>query len=130
MECAPRGDDQSEAHLLTKIQYQKAWILRCFWEFEAKGRVMVKKGFFNHYSTHYFFKLFLERVLAEDQEWAWKNTITLDNSRVQKNKFNYKKLLIHWKLSIAWTAPYSVSFFYLFIIFSLLEAQLNLLLGL
>ena len=69
-------------------------------------------------------------VLAEDQEWAWKNTITLDNSRVQKNKFDYKKLLIRWKLSIAWTAPYSKSFFYLFIIFSLLEAQLNLLLGL
>ena len=61
---------------------------------EGEYAVIVKKGFFNHYNTHYFFKLFLERVLAEDQKWAWKNTITLDNSRVQKNKFNYKKLLI------------------------------------
>ena len=49
--------------------------------------LMVKEGFFNQYSTHYFFKSFLERVLIKDENWAWKNTITLDNSKVQKNVY-------------------------------------------
>ena len=31
---------------------------------------MVKKGFFNQYSTHYFFKTFLERVLETNPDWS------------------------------------------------------------
>ena len=73
--------------------------------------VVVKDGFFYQYITHYFFKLFLERVLSRDRNWPLKNTITLDNSKVQKNHFNCRKLLLEWQLSVAFTAPYSVSFF-------------------
>ena len=63
---------------------------------EGDYALMVKHGFFNQHSTHYFFKLFLERVLSRDPNWPWKNTITLDNSRVQKNYFNCRKLLLEW----------------------------------
>ena len=37
---------------------------------------------FNQYSMHYFFKLFLERVLEKNPSWNWNNTIMLDNSEV------------------------------------------------
>ena len=69
-------------------------------------------------------------MLYDDREWAWKNTITLDNSRVQKNIYNYRKILLKWRLSLAFTAPYSVSFVLSSLIFSLLEVQLSLPLGL
>ena len=55
--------------------------------------LMIKESFFNHYCTHYFFKSFPERVLIKDENWAWKNTIALDNSKVLKNVYSILNFL-------------------------------------
>ena len=98
------------------IRSWRAKLHNLFRDFKLGRQCIDGEGSFLHYySTHYFLKLFPERVLIKDPDWIWKNTITLDNSKVQKNLFSCTNCW--WSRSFGKQWPFSVNFN--FIIFNL-----------